>query len=112
MKENPDAVRALKGRRRAAEFRADGHHTAADIKRIFADQGGICAACKIDVSGGYQVDHVRPLSRDGSNWPENLQILCKPCNCSKNDRTMCEWIASGCAPPRMLAFIPLPASAE
>jgi 5-methylcytosine-specific restriction endonuclease McrA len=36
---------------------------------------------------------MNPLSRGGSNWPSNLQLLCKTCNSSKNNRTMEEWLA-------------------
>ena len=34
------------------------------------------------------VDHVVPLTKGGSCWPDNLQPLCRPCNSSKRDQTI------------------------
>lgn len=40
------------------------------------------------------VDHIIPLSRGGTNDPENLTPACKPCNSSKGDRLIEEWMGS------------------
>jgi 5-methylcytosine-specific restriction endonuclease McrA len=37
------------------------------------------------------VDHVLPLSRGGSNGPENLQLLCPKCNLVKGSRHPDDW---------------------
>ena len=34
--------------------------------------------------GKYHVDHRMPLSLGGSNYPDNLQLLCPTCNLSKS----------------------------
>jgi hypothetical protein len=91
-KEHPEARRAIAINRRARERGAEGHHTAADIQRIFEQQHGICPyGCGADLSLGYHVDHTVPLIKGGSNWPENLQLLCGSCNSSKGGKTMTEW---------------------
>ena len=43
---------------------------------------GLCALCS---SPAVEIDHI-PISRGGSNEPENLQALCKDCNCEKSDK--------------------------
>ena len=37
--------------------------------------------------------NIIPLSRKGPNTIKNAQLLCEPCNLSKNDKTMEEWAA-------------------
>jgi 5-methylcytosine-specific restriction endonuclease McrA len=83
---NPDKTRALNQKRRALQLGADGHHTTEDIKKIFALQKGKCAVCRESIKKEYQIDHIVALTRGGSHWPRNLQLLCKPCNSSKNNR--------------------------
>jgi 5-methylcytosine-specific restriction endonuclease McrA len=86
--------------RRARELDAPGQYTEADILRLFDQQRGICAAphCNTLLTVSCTVDHKLPLSRDGTNWPHNLQLLCKSCNSSKRDKTMEEWL---CQSPRL-----------
>lgn len=79
--------RAAKAKRRAAV----GTFTKDDIRSLFDAQCGICAACSADIADGYHIDHMTPLSRGGTNWPVNLQLLCAPCNQSKGNKTMEEW---------------------
>jgi 5-methylcytosine-specific restriction endonuclease McrA len=79
-------VRAWRARRRAG-----GMHTAAEVVRIWHRQRGECACCgarfgRNPAARGFDVDHVRPLSRGGSNLEKNLQLLCPTCNRSKGAR--------------------------
>lgn len=94
-KRNPDVYLAAQRRRRGRKVGADGSHTAADVKTIFDNQRGLCANCtnKLFVSGikKFHVDHIMPLIRGGSNWPENLQCLCPTCNLRKGAMTPEEW---------------------
>lgn len=83
---NREAYRARHRNRKALVRQAAGMHTAADVRRIYADQRGRCAYCRSSLRGGYHVDHVRPLSRGGSNAPSNLQLTCAACNLSKKDK--------------------------
>jgi 5-methylcytosine-specific restriction endonuclease McrA len=93
-KTNPEQYRVQKNRRRCREFNAEGSHTAEDIRQLHSRQGGRCAnlACRISFQKcGYHVDHVMPLSRGGSNWPDNLQLLCPKCNVRKNAKHPQRW---------------------
>lgn len=91
--ENPVAMRAILQRRRSREANAEGSHTADDIRRIFSDQCGRCVGCSEQMGIlSMTIDHIIPLSRGGSNYTENIQLLCRPCNSSKGTRTMAEWI--------------------
>lgn len=57
---------------------------------ILERDGGICSYCGSD-GPKMCADHVVPLSRGGSNDPENLVACCGPCNVSKSDRLLSEW---------------------
>jgi 5-methylcytosine-specific restriction endonuclease McrA len=93
---NPEKYKEIKRagtlNRLALKKNAEGRHTIHDIKRIHNDQKGICNACSCDLIDGYHVDHIVPLARGGSNWPDNLQLLCPSCNTSKGAKTMEEFM--------------------
>lgn len=38
------------------------------------------------------IEHVEPLSRGGQDVPENVVPACGPCNTSKRDRFLLEWM--------------------
>lgn len=42
-----------------------------------------CAACGCSVRRGYEMDHVMPLALGGAHSIQNIQILCRRCNRSK-----------------------------
>lgn len=94
-KANPEKTAAQDRNRRARKRNADGRHSAADVRAIFEKQRGLCANCqtKLFKSGRqkFHVDHIMPLALGGSNWPANLQCLCKTCNLSKGAKDPIEW---------------------
>lgn len=90
-RENPAANVARENRRRARKRNAPGVHTAEDVQRLYEAQHWVCAACPAALADGYHVDHIMPLALGGSNGPENLQLLCPPCNLSKGAKHPEEW---------------------
>lgn len=82
--DNPEASRATVRNRRARLRSSGGKHTAADIKNIGEMQRWKCACCRIDLRFKYHVDHIVPIAGGGNNDKTNLQLLCAPCNQSKN----------------------------
>ena len=54
---------------------------------LFGQQEGRCAGCRMDFPFKiFEVDHVIPQSRGGTDHLENLQLLCPHCNRIKGDR--------------------------
>ncbi len=84
-KDNPEAMRAINSTRRALKNGAEGRYGPDDVARMLREQDRKCNCCRVDLSA-FHVDHRIPLSRGGSNWPVNLQLLCPPCNLSKSDK--------------------------
>jgi 5-methylcytosine-specific restriction endonuclease McrA len=97
-KKNPEMTRATWIRRRARASAAPGDFTAADIQSLFELQNGLCAYhllnphCHVNLENGYTVDHIIPLVRGGTNYPDNLQLLCPHCNPSKGAKTHDEYL--------------------
>lgn len=75
----------------ARKAKADGDFSKEDIEKIYASQDGRCAYCGTELNGKFHIDHIHPLSRGGSNWPNNLACACAKCNTSKRDKTVAEW---------------------
>lgn len=90
-KENPEKIRARTSRYLARKKAANGNHTGEDIVKLYKAQKGKCWWCGTDVRDDYHVDHRIPLSRGGSNDPNNLCISCPPCNQSKGGKLPHEW---------------------
>lgn len=89
---DPEPYKRRSADRRARKAGAEGSYTKADVSALFLVQRGKCTGgCGYLLRDGYHVDHKTPLSRGGSNWPDNLQLLCQPCNDSKGVKTDEEW---------------------
>jgi 5-methylcytosine-specific restriction endonuclease McrA len=72
--------------RRARETSSIGVHTSEDVAEIYKAQRGKCAYCRKKLKSKYDVDHVVPISKGGSNDRKNLQITCPTCNRQKGAR--------------------------
>lgn len=53
------------------------------VKSKIELQNGLCVYCKCDITTKYHVDHIIPLSKNGTHTPDNIQILCPTCNVRK-----------------------------
>lgn len=91
---NPDKVAENGLKRRALKMNntLDEHFIAEDITQMLMDQDGKCAYCECDILEGYHVDHMTPLSLDGSNSWDNIALTCPSCNLSKRNKTAEEFM--------------------
>jgi hypothetical protein len=56
--------------------------------QILSRDNYACQACGARAENGalLEVDHIYPVSRGGTNEPENLRTLCRTCNRGKGDK--------------------------
>lgn len=80
-REKSKAINKINKMRRRA---APGICTQQDIARMRIEQRMQCKYCKACLEPGYHLDHIMPITLGGTNWPENLQLLCPTCNLRKN----------------------------
>jgi 5-methylcytosine-specific restriction endonuclease McrA len=72
-------------RRRAFKKGCVGTHTFGDWELLKKQYGYKCPCCgKTEPDIKLTEDHVIPLSKGGSNFIENIQPLCLPCNIRKH----------------------------
>jgi len=92
---NPADAVATQSTRRARIFSSSGRFTHKDVRRIVLMQRGRCASCLclFPKSGKnrYHADHIMPLALGGTNWPDNIQALCPPCNLRKSAKHPIQW---------------------
>lgn len=53
-------------------------------KVVASSQDWHCNSCSLKLPANYDVDHIVPLHKNGSNELENLQALCKNCHGEKS----------------------------
>jgi 5-methylcytosine-specific restriction endonuclease McrA len=92
---NRERYRAYWRNRWARKHASEGNLTPEDIQAQFKRQKGKCYYCNNPLGDDYELDHVVPLSRGGSNLPDNIVMACKPCNRSKHDKLPHEWKDGG-----------------
>lgn len=91
-KNNPEATSLIRRRRYARATGAEGTYTTEDIYQLHEQQQERCGYCGITLHDDWEIDHIMPLSKGGTNYPDNLILACVPCNRSKNDKVLDEWI--------------------
>lgn len=63
-----------------------------DVLQLYTKQSAKCVYCDKDLSDGmFQIDHITPLSKQGTHSIENLQLLCIECNRLKHTTTDTEF---------------------
>lgn len=91
-RDNPEMRRKYEVARRARENNAEGFYDVEDIARIKKAQRNRCACCR--KASKLTIDHIVALANGGSNWPRNIQMLCKSCNSKKSSRDNEEFMRS------------------
>lgn len=76
-----DAAKVYNERRRSRHMGAEGSHTREEWNKIRDATKGICSICKRDVGTmKMTIDHIKPLSKGGSNYISNIRAICRSCN--------------------------------
>lgn len=87
----PEMERERVRRRGLLEIDAGPRWTEADVSRIRTAQKDKCAYCCEHLRGGGEIDHMKPLSRGGTNDIGNLVLACFRCNGEKHAKTVQEY---------------------
>lgn len=58
---------------------------------VLKRDGEICRYCKTAI-GPFEIDHIHPVSKGGTDHLDNLTVACRTCNRSKNDKIVEEWL--------------------
>ena len=67
--------------------------SAAEWKRIMSDANWQCVYCGAELtSANRSLDHVIPLSKNGSHCADNLVACCRRCNSSKKNKTLSDFL--------------------
>ena len=86
-KRNRELINTISQKRRAAKSSADGSFTHNEWIDLCNKHDNKCLACG-SRSAKLTIDHVVPLSEGGTNFIDNIQPLCQPCNSSKGTKTI------------------------
>ncbi len=88
---NPEKVANRARNQRARRRLAEGTHTCEEVSALLRSQKGKCAWCKTSIKERFQADHIIPLSKGGSNYIRNIQLLCELCNKRKAAKHPLVW---------------------
>lgn len=80
---NPEKIKATRHRRRVRLGNSPDNYDPDSIPRMYLWQRGRCACCGLELLGIYNIDHIYPIAKGGTNSICNIQLLCKQCNSIK-----------------------------
>lgn len=83
-KENHEKWSLINRRNQYRRKQAEGYFTNDDWQNILKIHNNSCVFC--GTKDNITIDHIIPLSRGGTNWPENLEPLCFTCNTRKHNK--------------------------
>lgn len=97
IKRHPEWVKINAFRRRTQGRLASGTFSRQDLSKIRGKQNNLCFYCQCSLEfnntrHGATIDHLIPLTRNGTNWPENLVAACRSCNSKKRTMTVKEYL--------------------
>ena len=84
-KANPEKIAIANARRNSRMKNAPGSFTSDELKAKFKEYGNKCAHCNT-VEKKLTIDHIVPLTKNGTNYIINIQPLCMDCNRKKSNK--------------------------
>lgn len=92
--EHPEQCRVHVQNRHARKKHNGGTLSRGIVRKLMDLQKGKCACCRIRITENYHIDHIMPLAKGGKHADNNAQLLCPPCNQSKNSKDPVDFMQS------------------